>query len=181
MFGRWFNIKPLTSHHVIVLMPYESAAERIHAISEKVPLDNRVIEPVPDLKQMYDDKRDQYNARGYVRHCAKIARREGHLVLGITGVDLFYAGHDFVFGSAQVGGNGGVLSIHRLGEGDELEERMIKEILHEIGHIVGLTHCEDPKCVMYFSNTIEETDVKDKSYCSSCDEEYQSLKETRLN
>lgn len=162
-------------------MPYESAAEYIHVLKDNLPMENRVTDPVPDLKQMYHKKRDQYNTRGYVRHCSRVARQEEHLVLGVTGVDLFSAGHNFVFGSAQVGGHGGVISIHRLGEGKTLEERMVKEAVHEIGHIVGLTHCDDPLCVMYFSNTLDETDEKAGWFCPNCESEYEELKSARTD
>ncbi len=166
---------------MIVLLPYESAVEQIHILEESLPMENRTAKPSSDIKQMYDEERDQYNTRGYVRHCSRVARTEGHLVLGVTGVDLFSAGHDFVFGSAQVGGHGGVISIYRLGEGKELEERMLKEAVHEIGHIVGLTHCDDPLCVMHLSNTLAETDRKNAWFCSECEKEYEERKLERAD
>ncbi len=166
---------------MIVILPYESAVEQVDALVEDLPMECRPAEPVSDIKQMYNDKRDQYNTRGYVRHCSRAARTEGHLVLGVTGVDLFSAGHDFVFGSAQVGGHGGVISIYRLGEGEELRERMLKEAVHEIGHIVGLTHCDDSLCVMRFSSTLAETDNKSTEYCAECQKEYEELKLERIN
>ncbi len=166
---------------MIVLLPYESAVEQIDTLVDDLPMECRLTAPVPDIKQMYDKNRDQYNTRGYIRHCSRMARKEGHLVLGVTGVDLFSAGYDFVFGSAQVGGHGGVISIYRLGEGEELRERMLKEAVHEIGHIVGLTHCDDPGCVMFFSNTLAETDNKSDGFCAKCQDEYDELKHSRIN
>jgi len=40
--------------------------------------------------------------------------------------------------------------------------------LHELGHTFGLTHCSDPKCVMYFSNSVRNIDMKTDNLCSSC-------------
>jgi archaemetzincin len=34
-----------------------------------------------------------------------------------------------------------------------------------LGHTYGLQHCSDPKCVMYFSNTLGETDRKRDKFC----------------
>lgn len=158
---------------MILILPFKSAVEKVDALSDELPMENRVLEPDHDLKQMYDEGRDQYNSRGYVMHCARRAKEKGHIVLGVTGVDLFSAGLNFVFGTAQIGGRGGVISINRLGEDKILRERMVKEAVHEIGHILGLEHCPDENCVMHFSNSLSDTDRKAGWFCSSCEEEYQ--------
>jgi len=36
-------------------------------------------------------------------------------------------------------------------------QRVIKEAVHELGHAFGLTHCENSKCVMHFSNSLQDT------------------------
>ncbi|HIC98260.1 MAG TPA: matrixin family metalloprotease, partial [Pyrodictiaceae archaeon] len=35
--------------------------------------------------------------------------------------------------------------------------RALKEAMHEIGHVLGLLHCTDKRCVMHFSNSIIDT------------------------
>ncbi len=48
-------------------------------------------------------------------------------------------------------------------------QRMIKEVIHEIGHIIlGPEHCKENSCVMKFSKTIEEIDDKFNNLCSKC-------------
>ena len=48
-------------------------------------------------------------------------------------------------------------------------KRIIKEIIHEIGHIIlGSEHCEESTCVMKFSETVEEIDEKSYNLCSIC-------------
>ncbi len=47
-------------------------------------------------------------------------------------------------------------------------ERTIKEIVHEWGHLLGLTHCADKNCVMSFSNSIIEVDAKTPFFCNRC-------------
>jgi predicted Zn-dependent protease len=47
--------------------------------------------------------------------------------------------------------------------------RIIKELIHEIGHIImGSEHCKENHCVMKFSKTIEEIDDKSHKLCIVC-------------
>lgn len=41
-----------------------------------------------------------------------------------------------------------------------LRERLLKEAVHELGHTLGLPHCEDYQCVMSASHAIELVDLK---------------------
>ncbi|MCS7106475.1 MAG: matrixin family metalloprotease, partial [Candidatus Aenigmarchaeota archaeon] len=49
-----------------------------------------------------------------------------------------------------------------------LIKRAVKEAIHEMGHVLGLKHCENPECVMSFSNTVFDVDRKTKNLCEKC-------------
>jgi archaemetzincin len=55
-------------------------------------------------------------------------------------------------------------------------ERIMKEILHELGHNFGLLHCRDWDCVMHASASIEQVDIKGSYYCDSCTVQVPELK-----
>ena len=52
----------------------------------------------------------------------------------------------------------------------KLTRRTVTEVLHELGHVFGLDHCERIDCVMWFSNTLVQTDRKDLQFCERCAE-----------
>ncbi len=97
-------------------------------------------------------------------------------VLGVVDVDLFAQGLNFVFGQADVTGRRAVISLYRLRQEfyglprdeDIFRQRVIKEAVHELGHTYGLGHCPNPACVMHFSNTLSDTDLKEWKFCSLC-------------
>jgi archaemetzincin len=97
-------------------------------------------------------------------------------ILGITDVDLYAPGLNFVFGQADMIAGKAIISLCRLHDEfyglptdrDKFLERATKEAVHELGHTFGLEHCTDPKCVMHFSNSLPDTDNKEAAFCSQC-------------
>lgn len=124
----------------------------------------------------YDPMRRQHYSTRIVEHLAKTYDSPGEKVLGVAEVDLFIPILTFVFGEAQLGGRAALLSIARLRqtfyglpeEPERLYHRVEKEALHELGHTLGLVHCPDYGCVMHFSNSVEEVDLKGERFCGTC-------------
>ncbi len=113
--------------------------------------------------EAFKPRRQQYQADDFL----KLARSESSdLVLVVTNCDL-YADHlNFVFGLADSFGTRAVISLFRLRVGADEEEfrhRTVKEAVHELGHMFGLSHCANSRCVMHFSNSIGDTDRKGAS------------------
>jgi len=117
--------------------------------------------------EWFDPGRGQFEAD---RFLDALRDEAGDRVLGVTGVDLFARGVNFVFGQARTMGRPAVVSSARLGRpGTEVfRERLAKEAIHEIGHTLGVGHCENRECVMWFSKALEETDRKTRWFCRVC-------------
>ncbi len=99
------------------------------------------------------------------------------LILGLTEFDLYKTSHQFVFGSASETQRCAAVSLHRLRSefyGDAPDEnalfqRLLKESVHEIGHALGLKHCYNARCAMYYSNSVFDTDNKYSHFCEACE------------
>jgi archaemetzincin len=102
--------------------------------------------------------------------------REG-IVLGITEYDLYKTSHHFIFGSASESHRCAVVSLNRLrpefygepADENQLFQRLLKEAVHEIGHAMGLKHCYNARCPMYYSNSVFDTDNKFSNFCEACE------------
>jgi len=129
-------------------------------------------------KESFNEERQQYNSSIVLSKVQNYAEKERKLnrVLGIVDVDIFVPNLNFVFGEATLNGKVAIISLWRLRpefyrKSPNIElfaERATKEAVHEVGHTLGLSHCLNPFCVMYFSNSIFDTDRKESLFCNKC-------------
>jgi len=144
------------------------------ALTRELGVPCRVAPSVIDPVLAYHPERNQYHSTMLLEALAKLGGDE--LTVGIAGVDLYIPILTFVFGEAKMGAGRALVSYHRL-----LQEfygmprdnalaaaRMGKEAVHEAGHALGLTHCDDYQCVMAASHSVEWLDLKNTAFCSDC-------------
>lgn len=123
----------------------------------------------------YNETRAQYHSAAILRRLSQVAHGEAP-VLGLTDVDLFVPDAPFVFGEADRGSNSAVVSTARLRHGpdgkdaepERLHRRVLVEAVHEIGHLLGLSHCVDSRCAMYLSHKPSDADRKGPGLCHQC-------------
>jgi archaemetzincin len=132
------------------------------------------LEPI-DIANAHDPARGQYRSTEILKHLAAHPTHPPARQLAITAADLFVPVLTFVFGEAQLAGTCAVVSLHRLHEEFYglpanpalLRDRLHKEALHELGHTLGLRHCDDWRCVMCSSHSVERLDLKE-GFCEEC-------------
>jgi archaemetzincin len=106
----------------------------------------------------------------------KLKPNKDRTILVILDVDAYSDGLNFVLGEAFPKRGLGVVYLPRIKEefyglkpnDSLLYQRMVKECVHELGHIFAFSHCPNIECVMHFSNSLSDTDVKRKSFCDNC-------------
>jgi archaemetzincin len=128
------------------------------------------------LERAYDSKRKQYLASELLAKLKKSGVAKDEKVLGIVDVDLYAPGLNFVFGQADIASGVALISLCRLRQEyyelppdeDLFLDRAAKEAVHELGHTFGLGHCKNAGCVMHFSNSLADTDLKEAHFCDKC-------------
>jgi len=131
-----------------------------------------------DPAATFHAERRQYHSSQLLAAMQRFAGDASWRVLGIAEVDLYIPILTFVFGEAQTGGKCAVVSTRRLrqefyGLAPDprlLEQRVLKEAIHEIGHTCDLTHCDNYLCAMAASHSVEWIDIKDAAMCRDCRE-----------
>lgn len=163
---------PLGFEDAALLDSISSAVE--HAFGH--PVDRLPAAPIPEYA--FNESRGQYHSTSILKSLSRVVSRDALRLLGITDVDIYVPQLNYVFGEAAVDGQVGLISLYRLrpefyGKPPDnrlFTERAVKEAVHEQGHTFGLRHCKDPHCVMFFSNSIEDTDRKSAEFCRECAE-----------
>lgn len=127
--------------------------------------------PHPDFA--WNKQREQFRAEAIL---ARVHAGSAMCVLAVVDLDVYVPDLNFAFGLAQSGTARAIIALPRLRQSfyslpdnpDLFRERVVKEAIHELGHVFGLTHCEDSRCVMAFSNSLDDTDYKRQMFCKKC-------------
>ena len=121
-------------------------------------------------------ERQQFHSSEILHAMQRYVDNKSWRLLGVTERDLYIPILTFVFGEAQMSGSSAIVSYHRLRQEfyglppdlDLLANRLLIESVHELGHTLHLTHCDDSRCVMAPSHAVEWIDVKDSGFCGDC-------------
>lgn len=138
-----------------------------------------------DSKDSFVESKGQYDAALLLDELRRFELPVADKTVFIFREDIFVDKMSFIFGLAE--NEVCLVSTARLdprfyGPVDDpkaanalFKERIIKEIIHELGHTFGLMHCKDKKCAMVFSNSIEDVDYKGVEFCKKCTKKLKEL------
>ena len=146
------------------------------------------IKQIPEQQELllFDNQRNQWKSTAVLRwlsdrykklNYSKETRRTTKTkILAICDFDAYSDKLNFVFGEAYLDGSICAIYLPRLrqefyglnADKSLFYQRMVKEAVHELGHAFGLSHCENIKCVMHFSNSLPDTDIKTNHLCNVC-------------
>ncbi len=140
------------------------------------------IKQIPE--QLFDKQRNQWKSTdilewlsvNYTKLYYSKGRRSTTKILAIWDLDAYSDKLNFVFGEAHLDGRICAIYLARLRQEfyrlkpdkSLFYQRLVKEAVHELGHSFGLNHCENIKCVMHFSNSLYDTDIKTSHLCNVC-------------
>ena len=146
------------------------------ALEETFHVSCKVLPVRLDPQFAFHGERQQYHSSEILQRMQSFLTADSWRMLGVVAVDLYIPILTFVFGEAQMGGPCAVLSAHRLRQElyglppdpELFHHRVLKDAVHELGHTLNLTHCEDYTCVMAPSHAVEWIDLKQSTLCASC-------------
>jgi archaemetzincin len=146
------------------------------ALPHYLPIGCEILSPALDPAAAYHGERQQF-------HSSEILQRIHHQisngrwrVLAVADVDLYIPILKYVFGEAQLGGPCALVSAYRLHQEfyglardtELLQQRLLKECVHELGHTFGLHHCQDYRCAMASAHAVEWIDLRGSFLCNEC-------------
>jgi archaemetzincin len=129
-----------------------------------------------DVGDFFNPERKQYDGNKLLMEVETRFASDNEKIIALFNVDLFIPILTFIYGQAFLNGRCGIVSGYRLrnekygltADDKVFSERLIKEIIHELGHTFGLKHCLNPVCVMRSSTYVEDIDQKGGAFCSAC-------------
>lgn len=157
----------------------------IKDVKREFSLPVRIREGYLDLSDFFDVTRKQYDANRLLKEIDSRFATDTSKTLGLFNVDLFIPILTYIYGQAFLNGRSGIASLYRLSnerygmkpDKKLFVDRIRKEVIHELGHMFGLIHCQNPVCVMRSSTYVEDIDQKNSVLCLHCRAELEKAQE----
>ena len=152
----------------------------LHVISTRISefsnFTAHILPPLGSPEYAFDERRFQYDAGIIIETLESMPFNDIEKAIGVFNEDIFIPIFAHVFGEARQGGKIALVSLFRLWQNadgsipaaDLVYQRTAKVVLHELGHLFNLLHCEDKKCLMHFTGSVEDLDESPSALCEYC-------------
>ena len=131
---------------------------------------------LPAPANAFNKTRNQYNSTALMRRLLSAKEAGASMILGVADIDLFEPDSAFLFGDFDRDAKVAVVSTHRLGNGENGKKRLRTEAAHQSGHLLGLSYCEDGRCLMSASEGLADSDRRELALCNNCKHELARLR-----
>ena len=145
-----------------------------HFYNKKVIILNSVNIP----SEFFNHAIRQYSADSLIMLLSKLQNDTIIEIIGLTHKPLFTIKpakplpyfDENIFGMAYQPGNACVVSDFKFGTINIkiFNQRLRNVVLHEIGHNLGLSHCQEEKCIMSEKWEYQTLDKSGNDYCNKC-------------
>lgn len=170
-------------HFTVAVLPYDNFNPGLTAFVKKETeafyhchVTVLPVKPLP--ASAYYAPRNRYKADSLLAFEKHFLKNDIDAIAGLTVKDISTSKDAIpdlgIFGLGACPGKVCVISVYRLEKISatiaRLQERLIKVVLHELGHNLGLPHCtSDPQCMMTDAGgSIRQVDRERKWLCPNC-------------
>ncbi len=168
------EVRTLARASHVLLVAFGGVPHRLvhaagEALRDTLEIASKIGPSLDKPQYAFNKDRGQYHATSILRRLASL-RADGVPVVGIVDVDLFLPDAPYVIGDADRDAGAAVFSLSRLSHADpeKVKKRLRVEPVHGAGHLLGLSHCSDFRCAMFFSRDAADADRKGPGLCASC-------------
>ncbi len=165
---------------IVLLILFEIDENLVKALKQRLeqtfkhPVDVKY--KADNLEYAYDSRRKQYGSPRLLSRLRRRKKNPDDKIMGVVDVDLYSPGYDFVYGEAEISSGIATLSVYRLlGKSRQrnsvsklIVARVVREAIHEVGHLYGLGHCTS-KCAMRACTCLAEVDKAGNKFCPECE------------
>lgn len=176
--AKWLPAKATAT--IVQLQPMEGIPAGLitmlrDSLPQYYPILVQVASPVALPANAYYKPRDRYKADSILTYLQKIRPANIRIEAAITGKDISAkkgAVEDYgLMGYSYSPGYVCVVSTFRLGKGSPskqlFQQRLLKTVVHELGHNFGLPHCPNKHCIMADAEGRLSQD-NENALCAAC-------------
>lgn len=149
-----------------------------------LPIRSRICES-PVVVSGFIPSRKQTNATVLLDSLDLYKKRSGEkdLILLVVSDDLCRSCDEYLFGLARRTTGNAVVSTARMDSefygkascDEDLLDRLVKESAHEVGHLLGLAHCQNAECIMFNPLLLDDMSRQKRWFCPACLENLQTV------